>query len=123
MKHIKPQQPSHLSPYTRACLEASVKANFAERISLGGALGLFHYLDYRSTHDVDAWSSESLSWAQRQEVSQTLDVTLSAYGSVRIRAWGDNCQCRINPGWKNSVQFSNCITFSTIGRTDYGRLD
>jgi hypothetical protein len=44
MKNIQPKQPSHLSPYALACLDALVKANLADRISLGGALGLFHYL-------------------------------------------------------------------------------
>lgn len=89
MKNISPQQPSHLSPYARACLDALVKANLAKRISLGGALGLFHYLDYRPTHDVDAWWSESLTETQRQEVTRTIEMTLAAYGSVRVRAWGD----------------------------------
>ncbi len=89
MKNIQPQQPSHLSPYARACLEALVKANLADRISLGGALGLFHYLDYRPTHDVDAWWSESLTEAQRQAVVQVLETSLSNFGSVRVRAWGD----------------------------------
>jgi hypothetical protein len=89
IKNIAPQQPSHLSPYARACLEALVKAHLAERISLGGALGLFHYLDYRPTCDVDAWWSESLTEAQRQEVCQTLEKTLLFYGSVRVRSWGD----------------------------------
>ncbi len=89
MKNIQPQQPSHLSPYARACLEALVKANLADRISLGGGLGLFHYLDYRPTHDVDAWWSESLTEAQKQAVVQALATSLSNFGSVRVRAWGD----------------------------------
>jgi hypothetical protein len=89
MKNIQPQQPSHLSPYARACLDALVKANLADRISLGGGLGLFHYLDYRPTHDVDAWWSESLADVQKQAVVQTLETTLSTFGSVRVRAWGD----------------------------------
>jgi len=89
MKNISPRQPSDLSPYARTCLEALVKANLAKRISLGGALGLFHYLDYRPTHDVDAWWSETLTETQRREVTQTLEQALTAHGDVRVRAWGD----------------------------------
>jgi hypothetical protein len=89
MKNIQPQQPSHLSPYARACLNALVKSNLAGCISLGGALGLFHYLDYRPTHDVDAWWSDSVTDAQRLAVVQALETTLSAFGSVRVRTWGD----------------------------------
>ena len=89
MKIINPQQPSQLSPYARACLDALVTANLAVYISLGGALGLFHYIDYRPTHDVDAWWSESLTEQQRQAVVQVLETTLSYFGNVRVRAWGD----------------------------------
>lgn len=88
MKRIQPRQPSNLSPYARACLDALVKANLADRISLGGAFGLFHYIDYRSTHDVDAWWSESLTEGERQAVVQVLEGTLSDFGRVRVRAWG-----------------------------------
>lgn len=89
MKNISPRQPSQLSPYARTCLDALVRANLAKRISLGGALGLFHYFDYRPTHDVDAWWSEALTEAQRHEVTQTLEQALAAHGNVRVRAWGD----------------------------------
>ena len=89
MKNIQPQQPSRLSPYTRACLDALVKANLADRISLGGALGLFHYLDYRPTHDADDWWSESVTEEQKRAVLRLLETTLSAFGNVRVRSWGD----------------------------------
>jgi hypothetical protein len=89
MKNIQPQQPSHLSPYARACLDALVKANLADRISLGGALGLFHYLDYRPTHDVDAWWFEWVTEEQKRAVLRLLETTLSAFGNVRVRSWGD----------------------------------
>jgi hypothetical protein len=77
MKNIHPRQPSHLSLYARARLDALVTANLADRISLGGALGLFHYLEYRPTHDVDAWWSEPLTEGQKQEVTRTLETTLA----------------------------------------------
>jgi len=89
MKNIQPQQPSNLSPYVRTCLDALVKAGLAKHISLGGALGLFHYLDYRSTHDVDAWWSDSPTDQQRQAVIHVLESTLSGFGRVSVRAWGD----------------------------------
>jgi len=89
MKNIQPHQPSHLSPYARACLDALVKAGLASHISLGGALGLFHYFDYRPTHDVDAWWSDSLTEKERQAVVQVLETVLASFGKVRIRSWGD----------------------------------
>jgi hypothetical protein len=89
MKNIEPRQPTHLSPYARVCLDALVEADAAEYISLGGALGLFHYLDYRSTHDVDAWWSANAADQQRQTVVRVLESALSAFGRVNVRAWGD----------------------------------
>lgn len=89
MKTIHPQQPSNLSPYARTCLDALVKAGLAKYISLGGALGLFHYLDYRSTHDVDAWWSDSLTDLQKQAVIGVVESALSGFGRVNVRAWGD----------------------------------
>lgn len=89
MKNIQPREPSQVSPYARACLDALLKADLAERISLGGAFGLFHYIDYRSTYDVDAWWLGSLTEHQKQEVVEVLKATLATFGSVNMRAWGD----------------------------------
>jgi hypothetical protein len=94
MKNIQPQQPSHLSPYAQACLNALVNANLADRISLGGGLGLFHYLDYRPTHDVDAWWSDSLTEAQKQAVLQVLETSLSSFGTLRLEE-------PVSAGWIN----------------------
>lgn len=105
MKNIQPKQPSHLSPYAWACLDALVKAKLADRISLGGALGLFHYLDYRPTHDVDAWWFESLTEAQKQAVVQTIETSLSNFGSVRVRAWGDVVSVELSQEGKTVFSF------------------
>jgi predicted nucleotidyltransferase component of viral defense system len=89
MDDIQPKQPLNLSLYARACLDALVETGLADYISIGGALGLFHYLDYRLTRDVDAWWSDTVTERQRLAVIQTLEKTLSAFGGVRIRSWGD----------------------------------
>jgi len=105
MKNISPHQPSHLSSYAQACLNALVNANLAERISIGGALGLFHYLDYCSSQDVDAWWAESLTEVQRKEVCQALERTLFAYGSVRVRSWGDVVSVELFMDGKTTFSF------------------
>ncbi|HEU0296189.1 MAG TPA: nucleotidyl transferase AbiEii/AbiGii toxin family protein [Anaerolineales bacterium] len=105
MKNIPPKQPSHLSPYARACLDALVKANLADQISLGGALGLFHYLDYRPTHDVDAWWAESVTQEQKQAVLRLLETTLSAFGNVRVRSWGDVDSLELSQDGKTVFSF------------------
>lgn len=89
MKDFQPRQPAHLPPYARACLDALVKADLAYHISLGGAFGLFHYLDYRSTHDVDAWWSDLVTELERRSVVDVLEKVLTDFGQVNVRSWGD----------------------------------
>jgi hypothetical protein len=105
MKDIQPHQPSQVSPYARACLDALLEADLAKRISIGGALGLFHYIDYRSTHDVDAWWVGSLTEKQKQEVAKVLESTLSAFGSVNIRIWGDVISIELSRDGKTVFSF------------------
>jgi hypothetical protein len=105
MKPIQPQRPSQLSPYASACLTALVQANLASCISLGGALGLFHYLDYRTTHDVDAWWADIVTEDQRHAVVQALQAALSVFGDIRVRSWGDVDSVELNQQGKNVFSF------------------
>jgi hypothetical protein len=50
---------------------------------------LLHYLDYRPTHDVDAWWTAVATSKERQNVIQEIEATLETFGQVRTRAWGD----------------------------------
>lgn len=85
----QPQQPLQVSEFARACLSALAVANLGHFISLGGAFGLAHYLEYRSTSDVDAWWVEPVTREDRQQVIATVGNALGEFGSVNIRAWGD----------------------------------
>ena len=105
MKNIQPQQPAHISPYAKACLNALVKTNLADQISIGGGLGLFHYLDYRPTHDVDAWWAESLTEEQKSNVTRTLVMSLSNFGSVRVRKWGEVVSVELSQEGKTVFSF------------------
>lgn len=86
---MQPSRPEHLSEYAQACLQALAGQGLGDRISLGGALGLLHYLDYRPTHDVDAWWVPSATAQEQQEVLQVIEAALQPFGQVRTRAWGD----------------------------------
>jgi hypothetical protein len=105
MKPIQPRRPAHLSPYALVCLNALVQANLASYISLGGALGLFHYLDYRSTHDADAWWADGVTEDQRHAVVQALQSALSAFGDIRVRSWGDVDSVELNQQGKTVFSF------------------
>ena len=87
--NLLPHRPTHMPEYAEACLQALVEQGLGDKISLGGALGLLHYLDYRPTHDVDAWWDTSATSEERQRVVHTLETTLRSLGQVKTRAWGD----------------------------------
>jgi len=58
-------------------------------MSLGGAIGLLHYLDYRDRHDVDAWWSSTAGEEDRERALRVVEKALETHGEVRRRAWGD----------------------------------
>lgn len=89
MKRLQPQRPTHLPEYSESCLQALVKHNLGDKISLGGALGLLHYLDYRPTHDVDAWWSMTASAEDHRRVIEVIETALRVFGPIRTRSWGD----------------------------------
>ncbi len=85
----QPQRPTHISEYADICLRALSAKRLGDRLSVGGALGLLHYLDYRPTHDVDAWWVPSTTTEEQQQVLQTIERALQSFGEVQQRAWGD----------------------------------
>ncbi len=88
--HVKqPRRPAHVPEYAEACLQALAARGLGTKISLGGGLGLLHYLDYRPTHDVDAWWDATATEEERRQVLQVIETTLRSFGPVKTRAWGD----------------------------------
>lgn len=89
--HDRPQQkPSvSLSPYARKCFDALVAGGLADKLSVGGAVALLHYLDYRRTNDVDAWWASAATEYDRSAVIAAVKKALSTFGSIRTRRWGD----------------------------------
>lgn len=85
----QPSRPSHVSKYMEACLETLAEHGLGEKISLCGGLGLLHYFDYRSTHDIDAWWTALATAADRRQLIQVIETTLRSFGQVRTRTWGD----------------------------------
>ncbi len=70
-------------------MKALAQANCGAYLSLGGGVGLLHYLDYRATHDVDAWWMPETTALERQQVIETLQAVLRVWGEVRLRVWSE----------------------------------
>ncbi len=84
-----PCRPAHLPACAEACLQALVDHGLGTKLSLGGALGLLHYLDYRPTHDIDAWWEASATAQDQRRVIDVIKAALQPFGPVKLRAWGD----------------------------------
>ena len=70
-------------------MQALAQRGFGDKLSLGGGLGLLHYLDYRPTHDVDAWWDEDATPQARQAIMRVIEETLRSWGEVDVRSWGE----------------------------------
>lgn len=86
---MEPHRPTNIPIYAEVCLQALVTAGLNDKISLGGAFGLLHYLDYRPTNDVDAWWNVTASGQERERVTQIIETGLQPFGVVQRRIWGD----------------------------------
>ena len=102
---MKPRRPQHMPPYAEQCLEALVSNGLGDRVSLGGAFGLLHYLDYRRTHDVDAWWESAATQEERTRVVEAIQTALETDGEVRIRSWGEVVSIELMRGAKKVFSF------------------
>ena len=100
-----PAKPANLPDYSEACLRALHDQGLADRIALGGAFGLLHYLDYRPTRDVDAWWGEQSGDEDRHRVIQTIAAALGGFGPVRKREWGDVVSIELQDGGRTIFSF------------------
>ncbi|MBI3739274.1 MAG: nucleotidyl transferase AbiEii/AbiGii toxin family protein [Chloroflexi bacterium] len=64
-----------------------------------------HYLQYRETHDVDAWWIESATSKARQQVIATIENALQSFGQVRTRLWGDVVSIELMQAGKTVFSF------------------
>jgi Nucleotidyl transferase AbiEii toxin, Type IV TA system len=101
----EPARPSHLSEYAEMTLAALAAAGLGHVISVGGALGLLHYLDYRTTHDVDAWWTPETLPEDRERVLAMLEAALQPYGEVRARKWGEVVSLELRKNGKTVFSF------------------
>lgn len=102
---IEPVRPSHLSEYAEKTLAALAAAGLGHAISVGGALGLLHYLDYRTTHDVDAWWTSEALPEDRERVLATVEAALRHFGEVRTRKWGEVVSLELKKDGKTVFSF------------------
>ena len=90
--------PKNASEYAKLTLESLAAHHLGDKLSLGGAFGLLHYLDYRPTRHVDAWWLATTTAAEQEAVLTVIEEALSQYGEVRQRSWGDVASIELRQG-------------------------
>ena len=83
-------RPRRLDPLAERVLSLLSARPEGDQIVLGGYLALQHYLDYRTTHDIDAWWSTRADSAAEKAIRQVMQqVAGEAQMALRERRFGD----------------------------------
>jgi hypothetical protein len=72
---------------------------------LGGAFGLAHYYEYRTTHDLDAWWTAEATREARARVVAVIEGALAKFGQTRTRTWGDVVSVELRQGGRTTFSF------------------
>lgn len=90
MKPPLPQPPASLGPLAREVLEFLAGHADAAEIVIGGGVALAHYLDYRDTHDLDAWWATAPTGAATALLREAVTSVGRRHGlGSAERAWGE----------------------------------
>jgi hypothetical protein len=87
---MEPRRPRQIDPFAQAFLERLQREPSARAFVLGGYFALQHYLDYRSTNDVDAWWAAGRDDAALGVARKIFRETAEHFRwEFRERSWGD----------------------------------
>ena len=103
-----PQKPADLDPRAASLLEWIGAQPWAGRIVLGGAFALKHYLDYRTTHDCDAWWDRAATGDERRRIVAEIRgalARLNAGAEIRGENWGDVDSIKVIEGGRAVFSF------------------
>jgi hypothetical protein len=90
MKPLDPKIPANLNAFAAEVLDGLRGHRESQRIILGGGVALQHYLDFRSTVDLDAWWGGEDRDDTRRLLHRVLSEVAAKHGlSLRTRSWGD----------------------------------
>ena len=109
---MEPKRPANLDEYADLCLKTLAEQGLGRLVSIGGAVGLAHFLDYRRTHDLDAWWRPEATSEQRERILTAVGDALSRSGDVRRRSWGEVVSIELVTNYK--VVFSFQVAARTV---------
>jgi hypothetical protein len=107
---LRPQGPD---PLAIEILERLQRSPEAGEIVLGGYFALREHLDYRATHDLDAWWRTGRSEGAMRAIRGAMEAVARAHGlELRERAWGETVSFEL--GRDGHGVFSFQIALRTI---------
>ncbi len=82
----------------------------ADRIILGGYFVLRHYLDYRTTHDIDAWWATGRSESAMAGIRRAMETVAGRHGmQLREREWGETASFELVEAGRRIFSFQIAV--------------
>ncbi len=89
-QRLESRKPPQIEPLASKVLEALAGRPEASDIVLGGYLALRHFVDYRQTHDIDAWWRTRATKGTETAIREAMEQVASSEGyELRERRFGD----------------------------------
>ena len=90
------KKPENLDPLAELILDRLRQNPASSEIILGGYFGLQHYMNYRPTHDIDAWWRHRASAETERAIRQVMQEIAAERGAVyKERRFGETMSFEI----------------------------
>ena len=104
------KKPTQLDPLAEKLLDRLSGRPDCAEVVLGGYFALKHYLDYRTTHDIDAWWRTRANQATEQAVEQTMRALALEEGlNYTRRIFGDTASFELLRDQKRIFSFQIAV--------------
>ena len=104
------QKPATIDPIADEILRQLSEKPEAAEIVLGGYFALSHYVDYRQTHDIDAWWKGRASPAAEKDICDSMHAVCAARGfELRKRRFGETVSFEMCRGGRKEFSFQIAI--------------
>jgi hypothetical protein len=104
------KKPENIDPLAEIILERLRLNPASSEIILGGYFGLQHYLNYRQTHDIDAWWRQRASPETEHAIRQVMQkVAVECCAVYRERSFGDTISFEIAEADRKRMSFQIAV--------------
>jgi hypothetical protein len=104
------KKPENIDPLAEIILERLRRNPTSAEIVLGGYFGLQHYLNYRQTHDIDAWWRQRASPETEQAIRGVMQEIARERGAAyRERRFGDTISFEIAEAGGKRMSFQIAV--------------